>query len=67
MTGATAARVVTNPIEKAGDQVIDSTDQVATGVIGGVTKIGHGISHGVSTLLMAPFKTNEEAKKEYGV
>ena len=69
MTGAaspTGAPIVTNPVEKAGDTVIDSTDQIATGVIGGVTKMGHGFSRGVGALLMAPFKTKEEADKEYG-
>ena len=62
-----AAPPVTNPVEKAGDVVINSSDQILTGGIAGVTVVGHGLSRGLGKLFMAPFKSDAEAAKEYGV
>ena len=56
MPSGSPAPTVTNPVEKAGVTVIDSSDQMLTGVIGGVTKMGHGVSRGLGSLFMAPFK-----------
>ena len=45
----------TNPVEGAGDTVFDSLDQTETGLVGGLSKVGHGVSRGLGSLLAAPF------------
>ena len=55
--------VITNPVEGAGDTAFDSADEISTGLVGGFSKLGHGLSRGVGSLLAAPFTSAAPAKK----